>query len=1056
MRMCVFPLVTILWLACSVEARSAGGKAVEAWEKKVTHRYFADRRKGIRLDGDLSEWDFTRGAVRIDVGTAHQQPGPVRSKADSSAVVAFGWDSQYLYVAARVRDQSLRPLARKTDMPWTCDSLMFVVTTFGATRASDRYHQVKNVATSAEPFFGFSYYTEATGPRQWTEHSRYVARKTADGYAIEAAVSLADVGYRPRAGDRLKMAFVLPDHDADGKFSQLILGSPQRIVTSPVSYWLDLRFRGKAGWAGDVVPAQARATDTADVRFVGEVDAFKPGLKLKRVELRTRDGNTLAALPVDRLLVPGTTMCIAGTFAQPHLAPGQYAVALAVEEGGKVKTDPNPAPFEIIASREAEHGVTGKLPDRYIVPDPYRMAFPSKRFGYAERKITKADYIKLIRRVYDAEYPSIYSKGRKANAGHHGFSYAMAPLALYKHSGDVKYLEAVLGLMKGAYESAKKGQTTPTWLEQYEIVQLLLNDPKVPRADKKWLREVYPAIVRAVWKASRPTEWGAFNRALLWGGLLEMGAKVLPDAPDVAAWKKYAELEWQSWWPYRDHDENSSDYNSSSMMDYLDWAAFRNPKLLKDPGLAKWLQRYMLQVTPSGGFPGYGDASPWNGSCYKWIPVFERMATITRDGRFKWAAHRLFEYAERQMEDLFSYHMVYDGAAAGCAWAYIYADETVAEVAPTMKSRVLVRKKVSIVGKAFRKEMFDKHGITGLYYKLSHSKQPDKLLLRAGADPFAPCGMIELCSHAGHHMSSVPNFNNFMHMRAVLLTDLGYFEKGPEYHNVVYIEDLSGIAPEVPSEEVSVPEMVTAATCTYAAVKVENYKEWPVTNDRRVLFTHSGLTLVKDLVTFHKPFVCRVRQQWQTRNVSPESGPNWTNVNIPFLLRSGLGLGRGVQKWKNPSWDLLIYFTPHAGRDYEVFDRSRENPWQAVPLRVSQRYRGLPAKGETLHFTTLLWPHKPVLDVQKYAERVTVLVDTPTVTVFKVAFDKKRTIYLGINDTGRRQKAGDIATDARVFLFECDPSGKPISLFAEGVTRFAVGGKDVHKSTEKARVDQRY
>lgn len=1028
-----------------------------AWQKQVPHRYFAYYKEGVKVDADLADWNLKDGVVEINTDTARLEPGPVRSRADSSAVVKFAWDKQHLYVAAVVQDDSLKPLVKKTDMPWSCDSLILVTSVFGATRGSPRYHQIKNVDTSNEPFFGFSYYTQETGPRVWTKHSRYFTRKLPTGYNVEAALSLADLGYQPVSGDRLKIAFILSDLDEGGKWSQLTLGFPERYVSNPTNYWLDLRFRDATPWAGEIVTAETRLAPNANLQFMGDVDAFQGKPVLRGVVVQDQAGKTVATVPADTPLPAGATTLFTGQVAAGALPPGTYQVAAAVEEGGKTQTGAASAPFEILRSDEAAQGVSGKLPDRYIVPDPYRNAFPSSRTGYQQMTVTKDDYITLVKQVYDAEYPGIFSKGRQASAGLHGFTYAAYPYVLYKATGDPAYLEPMLGLLRGAYDDAKRGSVTPFWIMNYRFLNRMLAEPAIKEEDKVWLRDFFPTIIDTVWKSSKPQEWGAFNRALLWGGLLDIATKVLPNHPDVDKWKQYADLEWESWWPYRDHDENSSDYNASSMLDYFDWAEFRNPDALKDPGMVKWVERYMYQVTPSGGMPGYGDASPWNASCYMWIPVFERMATVTGDGRFKWAAHRLFEYAHRQMYDLFSYHAVTDGAANGCAWAWLYADDTIAEVAPEIKSRITERRRVTQVDQAFRKEMFDKYGLTGLFYKLGEEMQPDKLILRAGNDPFAPCGMIELCGNAGHHMSTVPNFNNLMDMRSVLLTDLGYFEKGPEYHNVVLIEDLTGIAPEVPDEVISVPVFSTGGRATYARVRVENYKNWPVTNDREVLFTNLGLVVCKDLVTFQEPFVCRVRQQWQTRHISPKSGPNWANVNIDYLLMSGLGLGRGVQRWNNPAWDLLIYYTPQPGRDYEVFDRSLENQWQAVPLRISQRYRGLPEKGKPLHFTTLLWPHKPLLEVEQYADRVAVLQDTPEFTAFRVQVDDTHAVYLVINDTGRKLEAGDLSTDAAVLLLEVnvDPTGeKPSYLYATSATNVTLKGRAIFTSQEKGDVDK--
>ncbi len=1055
---CLGALAVLLTLAGLIPA-TAQGASLNSWQKQIPHRYFAHSKDNVKLDADLAEWNMKEGVIEINTDTARMEPGPVRSRADSSAVVKFAWDAEHLYVAATVADDSLKPLGKVTDMPWSSDSLILVMSTFGATKSSDRYHQIKNVETSNEPFFGFSYYTADTGPRAWTKQSRYVAKQSPGGYTIEGAVALADIGYQPATGDRIKIAFILSDLDADGKWSQLTLGFPARYVTNSTNYWLDLRFRDKAPWAGEIVTAQSRLALGEDLQFMGDVDAFQGRPVLRSVVVQDAAGATVATVAAQAPLPAGATTLFSGSVPTQGLPEGSYRLAATVEEGGQQQVGAASAPFEIIRSEEAAGGTGGKLPDRYMAPDPYRNAFPSDRRGYAQMNITKDDYIAMVKRVYDFEYASIFSKGREANAGLHGFTYAIPAYALYKHTGDPTYLEPVLGLLHAAYEDAKKGSVTPFWIMNHKVINMLLAEPAVPEADKGWLREFFPAIVEAVWKSSKPTEWGAFNRALLWGGLLDIAAKELPDHPDVAKWREYADLEWESWWPYRDHDENSSDYNASSMLDYLDWAEFRDPEYGKDPGMVKWVERYMYQVTPSGGMPGYGDASPWNASAYMWIPVFERMATLTGDGRFKWAAHRLLEYAERQMDDLFSYHAVYDGAANSCAWAYLYANDEIVEVAPEQKSRLTERRRITQVDEAFRKEMFDKYGITGLYYRLHEEMQPDKLLLRAGNDPFAPCGMIELCSNAGHHMSTVPNFNNLMDMRSVLLTDLGYFEKGPEYHNVVLVEDLTGIAPQVPDEVVTVPVFATGGRGTYARIRVENYKNWPVTNEREVLFTNLGLVVVKDLMTFEEPFVCRLRQQWQTRNIAPKSGPNWTNVNVNYLLMSGLGLGRGVQRWNNPNWDLLIYYTPQPGRDYEVFDRSLENQWQAVPLRISQRYRGLPEKGKPVHFTTLLWPHKPVLEVEQYAERITVLRDDPQVTAFQVATDDTHLVYLLINDSGGELQVGDLRTDAAMLLLEMttEASGagaKPYYLFATQATKVTFQGQTILDAQEKTNVDK--
>ena len=129
---------------------------------------------------------------------------------------------------------------------------------------------------------------------------------------------------------------------------------------------------------------------------------------------------------------------------------------------------------------------------------------------------------------------------------------------------------------------------------------------------------------------------------------------------------------------------------------------------------------------------------------------------------------------------------------------------------------------------------------------------------------------------------------------------------------------------------------------------------------------------------------------FQTRNLGPQCGENWFNAYYDDLYYTGLGLGRGVQAIRNPSWDLLVYFTPRPGRTHTVVDRYLENPYRCSPVQMRQVWSGMVRAGEELTFTSVLLPHAPTFTPKdlldppadsKDPRRIEVLQDDDHVTV---------------------------------------------------------------------------
>ncbi|MDP6505160.1 MAG: hypothetical protein QF886_16175, partial [Planctomycetota bacterium] len=96
-------------------------------------------------------------------------------------------------------------------------------------------------------------------------------------------------------------------------------------------------------------------------------------------------------------------------------------------------------------------------------------------------------------------------------------------------------------------------------------------------------------------------------------------------------------------------------------------------------------------------------------------------------------------------------------------------------------------------------------------------------------------------------------------------------------------------------------------------------------------------------------------------------------------------------------------------------------------------------------------------DVEKYVNRIHTLRDDPKVTGFRVDLTDQKSIFLGINDSGKQATCGEVTSDASVFVLTCSRDGKslkPDHLFAADVSVFSLSGKAVHQSEKQVRVDR--
>ena len=148
-------------------------------------------------------------------------------------------------------------------------------------------------------------------------------------------------------------------------------------------------------------------------------------------------------------------------------------------------------------------------------------------------------------------------------------------------------------------------------------------------------------------------EQGVFNQSIARSAGLALAARVLPELPEAAAWRKRAEATWDQWLGLRDTTENAACYNGISLVFlFLLGDALDKTAEFDDPAVPRMFERFRDQVSPLGVVPEYGDSgdAEWGMlHCWgDWVAAFERAARVYHDPTYRWAAVRMFQAAAQR------------------------------------------------------------------------------------------------------------------------------------------------------------------------------------------------------------------------------------------------------------------------------------------------------------------------------------------------------------------------------------------------------------------------
>jgi hypothetical protein len=802
-----------------------------------------------------------------------------------------------------------------------------------------------------------------------------------------------------------------------------------------------------------------------------EIDALSKSVKLDAVRVVDGKGTVLVEKPTV-MLVPGKKSGVGLTeFPAGAISkPGTYMVeALATPEGG-ARAVVAQFPITVVEAKPqapAIQNASGELlhmgPDRVA-----HNAITEHAEGFYKHNFVKGkdDYVPYIRKFVE---PGLKGAAQQAikDKSPYGYGFAIRCLALYRITGDDEYVTLARDIMDYTLEAGDLGWFKLTAVATYRYLTWL-NDPTSAFAPKDAEKRYRANLCKVAANPDKDlfAEWGTHNRVWHRYSLLKIARDVAekdgkPIDPRVIEYTDYHD---KLIGEVGDSDDASAGYHwvffDAAMAIYFhtgDWKAF-----LANKGYQKTLSRYVEMVSPSGACPQFGSCSGWP-EVGESMFSYEWMSTLTKDGRYRWGAQRIAEYYYNHLNDRANqYHGPYDTAKDNFIKAYLLADDSVAPKPPAPASRITWRHPMAPVSMERQKahptwhlEMDAKNWI------------PDKAVLSSGNDAQSLWGLVELLPEGGHTGEVPGNIIALMYQDSALLAGQGYYEETPNFQNLMWIEDLDGLAADPRPLTTEISAFVDDPAYTYLRIKTTAFQHLPVTYTRDIVFVKNQCMIIKDRVRFESTMKVRLGPCIQTRALGPQCGENWFNAYYDQLYYTGLGLGRGVQAIRNPAWDLLVFFSPRSGRKQTVVDRYQENPYRCSPIQLRQSWSGMARAGQEITFTTVLLPHAPTLTPSsllnpavdsKDPKFVEVLRDDEAVTVVKTIAEYdpghkfRNETWVMLNDSGATVKAGALESNGQLAIAGYHYDGRLVNRGLVGGTLLRIKDVDESAAARKLQV----
>jgi hypothetical protein len=326
-----------------------------------------------------------------------------------------------------------------------------------------------------------------------------------------------------------------------------------------------------------------------------------------------------------------------------------------------------------ITARASAKVVNSFSPDKLPLANP-KTAAPVD----SSTPVGKKDYLTCLDKAF-AKY---------GNTGRFGWDNRWSDnTVMYRATGEKKYLDRVMEWTRIWIKNRSSGKTeTPDFHFASRpgfasAATLALEKGDLAPDEKKMFLD----IIADVLATGSQEGSGIMNRALGYALPIKPLLKLVPNHPMRKQLMKYHDVIMYDFMATREVQENSSNYMPITALYLISWIDDNGLQdMYQDPKLRQSFENMLQILDPSGGLPQFADYGGKHLYSFKRVAVFERLATVYKDGRFKWAAHQM----TRQLLKRFNVEELGGFDTEALAWAYYYADDSIPEIRPTNGSIV--------------------------------------------------------------------------------------------------------------------------------------------------------------------------------------------------------------------------------------------------------------------------------------------------------------------------------------------------------------------------------